>query len=234
MTAARLLEHFDRVAEAPGAVPRLRRFILDLAVRGKLVAQDSRDEPAAELLTRITELKAERGEQRRSRRIVDAQSSDEPPFELPANWIWTRIRDVTSDRGQMVPDTAFTYIDVTSIDKEAGRIANPRVIAATEAPSRARKLVERGDVLYSCVRPYLLNIAVLDEVVKPRAIASTAFAVLMASVLYRHGFCGSRFAVRSWLRASKQECADRPTLPSMIPTSRCCHSPYLHSLNKTE
>jgi type I restriction enzyme S subunit len=43
MNAARLLEHFDRVAEAPGAVPRLRRFILDLAVRGKLVEQDVAD-----------------------------------------------------------------------------------------------------------------------------------------------------------------------------------------------
>jgi type I restriction enzyme S subunit len=48
-----LLDRFDRIAEAPEAVPRLRRFILDLAVRGKLVEQDPTDEPAAELLKRI-------------------------------------------------------------------------------------------------------------------------------------------------------------------------------------
>jgi len=53
MSPARLLENFDRIAEAPGAIPRLRRFILDLAVRGKLVEQDSGDEPAFELLRRI-------------------------------------------------------------------------------------------------------------------------------------------------------------------------------------
>jgi type I restriction enzyme, S subunit len=53
MNAQRLLEHFDRLAEAPDAIPRLRRFILDLAVRGKLVEQDPNDEPAAELLKRI-------------------------------------------------------------------------------------------------------------------------------------------------------------------------------------
>ncbi len=35
-----LLKHFDQISEAPDAVPRLRRFILDLAVRGKLVEQD--------------------------------------------------------------------------------------------------------------------------------------------------------------------------------------------------
>ena len=48
-----LLRHFDRVADAPDAIPRLRQFILDLAVRGKLVHQDPNDEPASELLTRI-------------------------------------------------------------------------------------------------------------------------------------------------------------------------------------
>ena len=41
-----LLEHFDRISDAPDAIPRLRRFILDLAVRGKLVQQDLKDEPA--------------------------------------------------------------------------------------------------------------------------------------------------------------------------------------------
>jgi type I restriction enzyme, S subunit len=49
MNAERLLQHFDRIAEAPDAVAHLRRFILDLAVRGKLVDQDPNDEPALEL-----------------------------------------------------------------------------------------------------------------------------------------------------------------------------------------
>jgi type I restriction enzyme S subunit len=31
-----LLQHFDGISDAPDAIPRLRRFILDLAVRGKL------------------------------------------------------------------------------------------------------------------------------------------------------------------------------------------------------
>jgi hypothetical protein len=48
MDAERLLEHFARIAEAPDAVPQLRRFIFDLAVRGKLVEQDPGDEPASE------------------------------------------------------------------------------------------------------------------------------------------------------------------------------------------
>ena len=47
MNVDRLLAHYKRIADAPDAVPRLRRFILDLAVRGKLVAQDPNDEPAS-------------------------------------------------------------------------------------------------------------------------------------------------------------------------------------------
>ena len=42
MNAMQLLAHFDRLAETPDAVPRLRRFVLDLAIRGKLVEQDPR------------------------------------------------------------------------------------------------------------------------------------------------------------------------------------------------
>jgi len=57
MNAERLLQHFERISEAPDAIPRLRQFILDLAVRGKLVEQDSSDEPASELLKRLAQSK---------------------------------------------------------------------------------------------------------------------------------------------------------------------------------
>ena len=58
MNAERLLQHYEKIADAPDAIARLRRFILDLAVRGKLVPQDANDEPASELLKRIAREKA--------------------------------------------------------------------------------------------------------------------------------------------------------------------------------
>jgi type I restriction enzyme S subunit len=180
MNPAQLLAHFDQVAEAPDAIPRLRRFILDLAVRGKLMEQDPKDEPAAELLRRIQAEKArlvKEGEIRKEKPLPLIEP-DHAPFDAPVNWEWVRIRQVTSDRGQTVPNNEFTYIDVTAINKEAGYVADAKRLSASDAPSRARKLVRTGDVLYSCVRPYLLNIAVVEKDITPSPIASTAFAVL--------------------------------------------------------
>ena len=180
MNADRLLAHYERIADAPDTVPRLRRFVLDLAVRGKLVDQDPNEEPAAELLKRIAKEKARLVKARESRRekSLPEIESDDVPYEIPYGWEWTRIREITSNRGQTVPDCDFTYIDVTAINKEIGCIEGAKVISASEAPSRARKIVRKGDVLYSCVRPYLLNIAIVEREISPVPIASTAFAVL--------------------------------------------------------
>lgn len=178
MTPERLLAHYEKIADAPDAIARLRRFILDLAVRGKLVPQNPSDEPASELLKRIAAEKARLVKAGEIRKPKPLPAVDEPPFGLPQNWRWTRIREVTSDRGQEVPKSRFTYIDVTAIDKEAGIVADPKVLKASEAPSRARKITRKGDVIYSCVRPYLLNVAVIEKDFEPAPIASTAFAIL--------------------------------------------------------
>jgi len=93
MNADRLLTHYHRIADAPDAITRLRRFILDLAVRGKLVPQDPKDEPASELLKRIAAEKArlvKAGDIRKGNPLLPI-SADELPFELPSGWAWARL-----------------------------------------------------------------------------------------------------------------------------------------------
>ena len=53
MTPETFCEHFSTFAEAPNGVAKLRELILQLAVQGKLVPQDSNEEPADALLERI-------------------------------------------------------------------------------------------------------------------------------------------------------------------------------------
>lgn len=97
---------------------------------------------------------------------------------FPKSWRWETVGKFYSERGQRKPTEAVTYIEVSSIDNTHGRVGKPRVVTADEAPSRARKVIEEGDVIYSCVRPYLLNVAIVDRAFDPPPIASTAFAVL--------------------------------------------------------
>lgn len=80
MNTNALLTHFDRIADAPDAVPRLQRFILDLAVRGKLVPQNPSDEPASELVKRVKETLGER--QKRKLALISSDSV-ETYFDLP-------------------------------------------------------------------------------------------------------------------------------------------------------
>ena len=96
MNADRLLAHYERIADAPDTVPRLRRFVLDLAVRGKLVEQNSHDEPAAELLKGIAKEKmrlVKAGEIRKPRTIPTLLGQD-VPFPLPTNWHWSQIAGI--------------------------------------------------------------------------------------------------------------------------------------------
>lgn len=93
MNPPRLLEYFDRIAEAPDAVNRLRQFILNLAVRGKLVEQDPNDEPASELLNRIETKKTllVKGAEIKKQPELAPVSTDEEPFEIPDTWIWVHF-----------------------------------------------------------------------------------------------------------------------------------------------
>ena len=97
MNADQLLANYERVAGAPNAVQRLRSFILDLAVRGKLVPQDPNDVPASELLKQIALEKAQLAKVRKIRRINKPSLIDDRPllFEAPLGWVWTRLSDMS-------------------------------------------------------------------------------------------------------------------------------------------
>lgn len=173
-------EKFDLFADAPDAVAKMRDLVLELAMQGKLVPQDNRDKPASVLLESV---EAERVKLVSAKKIRSRQSAaidpNEQLYELPTSWAWARLSDVGYELGQKVPDKRFTYIDVGGIDSDKGRISE-RVekLEPADAPSRARKLVARGTVIYSTVRPYLLNIAIVDQDFDPEPIASTAFGIL--------------------------------------------------------
>lgn len=89
-------EKFDQFADAPNALPRMRRLILDLAVRGKLVAQNPDDESASELLKRVQVEKArlvKTGEIKKQVAMPPV-SEDSIAFPLPFGWATTQLGGV--------------------------------------------------------------------------------------------------------------------------------------------
>ena len=176
----RIVERIDDLFAAPTDLVPLREAVLQLAVRGKLVPQDADEEPANRLLESVIEEKAKLVKERklRKRKSYGPILPDEVFFEIPRSWVWARLHDLAHDLGQKVPDETFSYIDVSAVDNKRGLTREVPVLDPSIAPSRARKLVSVGSVIYSTVRPYLLNVAVIEREYSPMPIASTAFAVL--------------------------------------------------------
>ncbi|MFO1360490.1 restriction endonuclease subunit S [Plasticicumulans sp.] len=96
-----LSEHLSLLAAAPDGIQKLRRLILELAVRGKLVPQDPNDEPAGELLKQISNervrLEAE-GKTSKSKPLPPVRDGEQP-YELPENWLWSRLGQSVIESG---------------------------------------------------------------------------------------------------------------------------------------
>lgn len=167
MNAERLLALYEQVAEAPDAVPRMRRFVLDLAVRGKLVPQEADDEPASELLKRIAAEKArlvKAGEIRK--KAAQNPKMVEPPHELPENWRWVALGtvflyDAGAKREPKSLDPSLWLLELEDIEKETGRLVARSSVADRESKSTKSEF-QVGDILYGKLRPYLTKVLVAD------------------------------------------------------------------------
>ena len=73
----------------------------------------------------------------------------------------------------------IAYIDISSINNKENKIFSCKIYNnINEAPSRAKKILNEGDILISTVRPSLKNIAILNNKILPLTIGSTGFCVL--------------------------------------------------------
>ena len=92
-----------------------------------------------------------------------------------------RLGDVTQKTAKWnpatVPNEYFTYIDLSALDNVSKTITSSVQLLGQDAPSRARQLIRRDDVLLSTVRPNLNAVATVPRNLEG-ATASTGFAVL--------------------------------------------------------
>ena len=160
---------------------QLKASILQYAIQGKLVEQRPEEGTGEELYQQI---QAEKQRLIQEKKIKEEKalaeiSEDEIPFDIPESWKWCRLSSLTYNWGQKTPDKRFCYIDVGSINNISHTLnVENTVVEAKDASSRAKKIVQKGDVLFATIRPYLKNICIIDRDFPYEPIVSTAFAVM--------------------------------------------------------
>ena len=90
------LRHLPRLTARPEQIKQLRQTILSLAVRGRLVPQESDDEPASQLLGQIQEereLLVKEGKMKRGA-VLPSIDQERGPFKLPQGWAWARFPEL--------------------------------------------------------------------------------------------------------------------------------------------
>ncbi len=104
--------------------------------------------------------------------------------ELPRGWLWTSVSDVTlgvpNVNPQLRPDRHFGYVDISSINNEDYKITQVKKVKGSDAPSRARRPIQPDDVLFSNVRTYLRNVAIVRSESEAE-VCSTGFTVLRSN-----------------------------------------------------
>ena len=112
---------------------------------------------------------------------------DTPIGKIPADWEVKKLGEVADiDKESLSSNTPkdykFDYISLSDVDSEDFNIQTTKQIFET-APSRARRIVRKDDILLSTVRPNLQGFSIIRDEVKD-LIASTGFAVISCKNIY--------------------------------------------------
>lgn len=179
----------------------LKKSILQDAIQGKLVPQLPEEGTAQELLEQIRNEKQilikegklkksdltgsfiYKGDDNKYYEQIGGKCEDITdliPFDLPGSWSWVRGKSVFMPMESTKPVSDFVYIDVDAVNNKINIIDRPKHIKQENAPSRATRKLHKNDLLFSMVRPYLKNIALVGEEYEG-AIASTGFYVITPS-----------------------------------------------------
>ena len=153
-------------------ISQAKSKILALAIHGKLVPQDSTDEPAAELLKRINP-KAEI--------TCDNAQYEKLPFDIPLSWSWVKIGDIASSNIGLTyrpSDITHDGIPVYRSNNIKNGIIDTSNIVRVKTKIQDKQFLNNGDLLI-CARNGSRNLvgknAIIENLVEP-----TSFGAFMA------------------------------------------------------
>ena len=148
----------------------MKKSILQMAMQGKLVEQRPEEGTADGLYEQIVAEKAQLikdGKIKKEKPLLEI-AEDEIPFEIPSSWKWVRLGEISSyaqTKKKISPNDIkddMWSLDLEDIEKDTGAILN-RVCASERKISGDKVIFEKGNILYSKLRPYLLKILVASD-----------------------------------------------------------------------
>ena len=163
---------------------QLKNAILALAVQGKLVPQDPKDEPAAALLDRVKAEKARlvKAGKIKKEKTLPPITDAEKPFEIPAGWEWVRLGDIakklTDGSHNPPPNTGIGYPVISAQCINNGKIDLTLVNRYTDIKGfeqeNPRTNIEFGDLILGIIGASIGNTARFCSLVKVIAQRSVA------------------------------------------------------------
>lgn len=183
------------LADAPNGVAKLRELILQLAVEGKLVSQQSNEEAAAGLLKRIQSEKQQLARNGKLRKVISPETIEkkEIPFRLPASWQWARLSHLceleNGDRGKNYPSRRQLVSDgipfINAGHLQSGEICMGSMNYIAEHRYNLLKSgkIRDGDILF-CLRGSLGKSALVKNISRG-AIASSLVIIRLIGDLNR-------------------------------------------------
>lgn len=171
----RISEHFDTLFTTEASIDQLKQTILQLAVMGKLVPQDPNDEPAAKLLERIAEEKAQliKDKKIKNQKVLPPIADDEKLFGLANGWCFVRLDDIctgitsgsTPPKDKFIESEGVPYLKVYNIRNQKIDFSYKEqfVDSAHHTTKLTRSILYPGDVVMNIVGPPLGKIAIIPD-----------------------------------------------------------------------
>jgi len=171
----RICDNFDLLYSKPENVNKLRQAILQLAVQGKLVQQDPKDEPASVLLEKI---KAEKEQLIKEKKIKQPKllppiKSDETPYAIPDGWEWLRLGLLceTITKGSSPKWQGVNYVDsrggilfITSenVGNYYLKLDKTKYVEEQFNKIEPRSILKKNDILMNIVGASIGRTAIFD------------------------------------------------------------------------
>ena len=170
-----LIDEYEKVYDRLKSIDngfndKMKQSILQYAMEGKLVKQDSNDEPASELLKKIKNEKIQLIKEKKIKRSKSLPkiAENEKLFDIPENWEWVRLKDITnfgnfnSVARQDIQEGSWV-LNMEDIIKNGGGFNKFTIKNLNDDFKSNKYIVEVGDVLYGKLRPYLRKIEIAPK-----------------------------------------------------------------------